>query len=381
IFMKMIPGLIVAAMLATGVMAQVPPSLPPTPEAAPQPEAPAPQPPVALPPAELSAPVTNKPAKKATTTKKKTAKKKVPATKKPAVPVAKEITPAAPLIVNEPAEARQNNVNIRGQANINSEVIARLKQGETVTVLEEVTLKHPKTDEPAKWAKITLPATAHAWVNKSFLDANKAVVPAKLNLRSGAGENYSVIGLLHKGDTIKEVGTKGDWTEIEAPAGAYAFVAAHLLTHKEAAAPVVPPVIPAPIPTPAPTPAIVENTQPVVPAPTDVPVASTTPSPVPPINPAPVPDPLPLQDETPAPPRIIEREGIVGNTVSIQAPSHYQLESLDNGKVIDYLYTTSTNVALGRYKGMTVLVTGEEGLDERWPNTPVITIQKIQVVQ
>ncbi|MDB6109646.1 MAG: type 3 domain protein, partial [Pedosphaera sp.] len=193
-------------MLATGVMAQVPPgappSLPPVPGAAPQAEAPTPLPPMPLPPAELSTSVTNKPAKKATTTKKKTAKKKAPATtKKPAAPVAKEITPAAPLIVNEPAEASQNNDNIRGQANINSEVVARLKQGETVTVLEEVTLKHPKTDEPAKWAKVSLPASAHAWVNKSFLDANKAVVPAKLNLRSGAGENYSVIGLLHKGDT------------------------------------------------------------------------------------------------------------------------------------------------------------------------------------
>jgi hypothetical protein len=77
----------------------------------------------------------------------------------------------------------------------------------------------------------------------------------------------------------------------------------------------------------------------------------------------------------------VQREGIVGGTVSIQAPTHYQLESLDNGKVIDYLYTTSTNVVLKRYAGLTVLVQGEEGLDERWPNTPVITIQKIQVVK
>ena len=57
------------------------------------------------------------------------------------------------------------------------------------------------------------------------------------------------------------------------------------------------------------------------------------------------------------------------------------MESLDNGKVIDYLYTTSTNVVLKKYYRRTVLVTGEEELDERWPNTPVITIQKIQVVE
>jgi hypothetical protein len=57
------------------------------------------------------------------------------------------------------------------------------------------------------------------------------------------------------------------------------------------------------------------------------------------------------------------------------------LRSLDNGRVMDYLYSTSTNVVLKNYKGLTILVSGEEELDERWPDTPVITIQKIQVVK
>ena len=48
---------------------------------------------------------------------------------------------------------------------------------------------------------------------------------------------------------------------------------------------------------------------------------------------------------------------------------------------MDYLCTTTTNLDLRRYKGLNVLVTGEEGLDERWPNTPVLTIQKIQLVE
>ena len=41
---------------------------------------------------------------------------------------------------------------------------------------------------------------------------------------------------------------------------------------------------------------------------------------------------------------------------------------------------TSTNLDLSRYKGLHIIVTGEEGLDERWKNTPVITIQRIQVL-
>ena len=77
----------------------------------------------------------------------------------------------------------------------------------------------------------------------------------------------------------------------------------------------------------------------------------------------------------------MEREGIVRGTFSVQAPTRFELISPDNGRAINYLYTPSTNVDLSRYKGLHIVVTGEEGLDERWKNTPVITIQKIQVIE
>src|SRR5262249_36298155 len=82
----------------------------------------------------------------------------------------------------------------------------------------------------------------------------------------------------------------------------------------------------------------------------------------------------------PPPPRIVQREGFVRGTFSIQAPTHYELVSPENGRHINYLYTTSPDLDLSRYKGLRIIVTGEEGLDERWRNTPVITIQKIEVV-
>src|SRR5687768_11700294 len=65
-----------------------------------------------------------------------------------------------PITGPGPAVVRQNNVNVRGKAAINSEIVARLTRGERVNVLEEVTLKKPKQDEPAKWAKISLPTNA-----------------------------------------------------------------------------------------------------------------------------------------------------------------------------------------------------------------------------
>jgi hypothetical protein len=100
--------------------------------------------------------------------------------------------------------------------------------------------------------------------------------------------------------------------------------------------------------------------------------------------PAPAPTPPPAAEPEvtePPPPRIVQREGLVRGMTSIQAPSKFVLVSPENGRDIDYLYTTSKELDLRRYKGMRIIVTGEEALDERWGNTPIITIQKIQVLE
>lgn len=380
--MKMKYGFILAMMVSTAaVVAQVATNTPPplaAPGGSPAPVEPAPAPAAVAAPVDASVTAaTNQPAaKKAKKTAKKKDTKKVAAAdkKKPA-----KIIEAPSFGTNDSAVAKQNNINIRGQANINSEVVGHLKQGEAVTVLKEVTLKHPKTDEPAKWAQIALPSGMHVWVNSTFLDTNQTVVATKLNVRTGPGENYSVIGRLKKGDAVKALNVKGDWAEIEAPSNAYAFVAAHLLARKEAGAAPAEPTTPAV----APVATVVEPAaQPAAPAAgtpatTATDTAQATPPAVTPAIPAPLPAP-PVEEPTT---RIVQREGIVGGTVSIQAPTHFELESLDDGKPMDYLYSGSTNLVLQHYKGLTVLVSGEESLDERWPNTPVITIQRIQVVK
>jgi hypothetical protein len=76
----------------------------------------------------------------------------------------------------------------------------------------------------------------------------------------------------------------------------------------------------------------------------------------------------------------VSREGIVKRSVSIQAPTWFVLESPQTGRTINYLYTPTTNVALRGFFGQRVIVTGEEGLDERWPHTPVINVDSIEVV-
>ena len=130
------------------------------------------------------------------------------------------------------------------------------------------------------------------------------------------------------------------------------------------------------------------------PAPVAPPAESLTP---PPTKPAPVvvaPPPLPAETVAtpvpvtpPSPPveeppikRIVTREGVIKGSASIQAPTYFVLHSLDNNKAINYLHSPTTNVVMRTFQFQRVIVTGEEILDERWPNTPVINIDTIEAV-
>jgi uncharacterized protein YgiM (DUF1202 family) len=297
--------------------------------------------------------------------------------------------PAEPLNPG-PAVVKQNNVNVRGQAAINSDIITRLKKGDVVTVLEEVTLKKPKTDEPAKWARIALPTNSAVWAHSSFIDpANKTVVPKRLNLRSGPGENYSIVGRLNKGTAVKEIEAREGWLKIEPPADAYGFVAAHLLAKEPAPPPVLVAGEPAkPAGPPEVTPVVVPPPPAVTPPPVVTPpeatppvVAVTPPAATPPVA-VEAPPPVAREPrEEVLVKRVVSREGIVKRSVSIQAPTYFMLAALDTGKTINYVFSpTNSNVVLKDYFGQRVLVTGEELLDERWPNTPVITVDTIEAV-
>src|SRR5688572_30702800 len=68
------------------------------------------------------------------------AKKKAPGSELRTVP-----------LVAGPAVVIASNVNVRGQAKLKSEVVARLTKGQPVTVLEEVTLTNSAPDEPSAW--------------------------------------------------------------------------------------------------------------------------------------------------------------------------------------------------------------------------------------
>jgi uncharacterized protein YgiM (DUF1202 family) len=327
------------------------------------------------------------PANAAPAAAQKSAPAAAPVAKKPAVKhkkkIVKKISEPSVALVAGPATVAAANLNLRGQAGLKGEVIGHLKGGDAVTVISQINLDKHAADEPAQWAKILLPAGTQVWVDSKFVDATtKMVSVKKLNLRAGPGENYSVLGVVEKGTPVSELAVKGNWSQIEAPANAFAFVAAMYLN--QSAAPVAAPANPAPAPvetpvveTPPPTTNTVAEAQPIVtPSPVMPPV-------VPPVDtnaPAAATAAVVETNLPPPPPRVVSHQGYVRSSMSIVAPTSYELYDTNSGNAINYLYSSTTNLDLARYNGYEIIVTGEEGISARWKDTPVLTIQKIYLL-
>ncbi|HEY4416233.1 MAG TPA: SH3 domain-containing protein [Verrucomicrobiae bacterium] len=348
---------------------------------------------------------TNAPAKKTPAKhKKKTAK-----TEPKKVAARTESTPAKKMVFSEstitlvpgPAEVCVSNLNVRGQAGLKGEVVAHVQKGETVTILSQINLDKHKADEPAQWAKITLPTGADVWVRTSFIDAkDKTVIPKKLNLRGGPSEDYSVLGVVEHGTAVTETGTKGEWTKIAAPANAYGFIAAMYLKQEASGnsptnfgpsteVPVTPNATEPANPVPTTVTTVTEPpiaTPPAEPTPASTallppPIANDTNTPV--VNPN-VPTPVitmpAIDTNVPPIPRVVTHEGYVRSSTSVVAPTYFELFDPATDQSINYLYSPTTNLNLSHYVGRHINVTGEEGLDSRWKDTPVLTVQKIYVL-
>jgi hypothetical protein len=205
--------------------------------------------------------------------------------------------------------------------------------------------------------------------------------------------------------------------EIEAPPDAYAFVAMEYLDKPEPAAPepepaavavttpapTTPPPATTPAPGPAPTtpppPTTVRQveTEPapaatvdVKPGETQPPAVTAPPTPAPaPVEtqqpvvttPPPAQEPAPVVTTPPSKPvrRIVTREGTVIYARSIQSPTKFALESFETHRTINFLHSEQTGLSLKAYAGKKVLVTGEELLDVRWKQIPILDVQDIQL--
>lgn len=322
----------------------------------------------------------------------------------------------------DPGVIKAGVANVRALPSLSSEVITQLKEGDAVWILDTASIDKPKPGEPSEWTRIRMPEKITAWVFADYVNPGPNTVKAnRLNVRAGPGENYSVVARLEKGATVQVIRQVDDWIEIASPESASAYVASSLVSRKPAAAaaasarpspPPAPAVEPArPIartaaPTPAPAPALPPTPAP-APVPAPKPEAAPAPAPAPavvsppappaalpavvsapapesrppaiPQDPAPAVTAAPAADSVPVK-RVVTREGIVQPTYSLPAPSAFELVSIETGRKINYLYNPSTNWNLRSYVQRKVRITGEEAMDERWQYTPVLKVDKIQLL-
>jgi hypothetical protein len=71
---------------------------------------------------------------------------------------------------------------------------------------------------------------------------------------------------------------------------------------------------------------------------------------------------------------------MVRKALNIQAPADYELHDINSGAIIEYLQPDAHDKNFKKYTGTRLLVTGQEWMDRRWPATPILRIQTVDLM-
>ena len=142
-------------------------------------------------------------------------------------------------------------VNARAKATTLSAVVFQFNKNKPVNIVEEINIANPKDGEPRKWLRVQVPEDISAWVHADFIAApfikivqdtkgqpvifNCAKVKANLlNVRSGPGQYFPILGKLPSASTVHLTGQRKEkWAELFAPANTTVYVAAQFVTRKD----------------------------------------------------------------------------------------------------------------------------------------------------
>ena len=292
-------------------------------------------------------------------------------------------------------EVNVNRLNLRAGPGERYSVVGRVERGTKVKTIRTV----------ESWMEIEAPENAYAFVGLSLLDrkdgTSAATAAANPKTTPSTTTKTAIPPAVSKAGPVTNTTTAQPRVQTSSPGtGALALPGTRPVTNAEPSLPATSPgTTTAAVPTPgserprtstSPTtaqPSLPSDTRQAKAAPV-TPPATTTASPVTTPTttaktatpPAQLPE-LGAPEEEPEPKelpkRVVRREGFVRPTRSIQAPTPFALVSPNSGKSINYLYGDEIGLNLGEFRDMKVIVTGEEGIDERWPNTPVLKIETI----
>lgn len=153
-------------------------------------------------------------------------------------------------VVKVKVKVTGDRVSLRAKPDLNSELLDRAMRGEELVRLGA-------TNE---WVAVQAPDSLDFWVSGEFIQ-NGIVVPAKLNIRSGPSQNYSVVYVANQGESVAVRGEFNEWIKIAPPAGSQVWISEKYV---ETIAPPKPeaetapePVVVAPEPEPEPEPVAV----------------------------------------------------------------------------------------------------------------------------
>jgi uncharacterized protein YgiM (DUF1202 family) len=115
-------------------------------------------------------------------------------------------------------EINADNINIRSDSTITSEVICRLNKDDIVDVSSEL----------YDWYKIKLPKEASLFIKKEFVaivnEKTAKVSKDNVNLRLRPDISAPILGKVNKDEAVNIIGDNGEWYKIEAVANSFGWV-------------------------------------------------------------------------------------------------------------------------------------------------------------
>ena len=144
------------------------------------------------------------------------------------------VTSAVLAINSSEASAAQIGVvktsalNVRSGAGTNHSIIGKLYKGDKVDIL----------DSSNDWYKVKLSNGKIGWSSSQYIETNHSansqnngtVNTSALNIRQGAGTNYSIIGKLYKGDVVNILSFSNGWYKIKLSNGSTGWVSSQYIT-------------------------------------------------------------------------------------------------------------------------------------------------------
>ncbi|HMP72953.1 MAG TPA: SH3 domain-containing protein [Kiritimatiellia bacterium] len=255
-----------------------------------------------------------------------------------------------------------DRVNVRARADLAAEVIGQLDYGTEVVV----------RGVDGDWVEINPPDAIEFWVHRDFVEGDR-VTTRRLNIRAGAGINYSIVGTLERNAVIDRRGGFGEWIKIAPPAEASVFVNVAFVEL---------PVVEAPVALPTPP-----RLEPILPQP---PVLQ----PLPPYDPAQdsrVALPPAGRDTVAAPASdmrlvplsgqgaVVQREGVLARTPLLMrsGTSNYRLIRREGNQITTLSFVRGNTSQLESLLDQTLIVHGREFWVEG-ARQPVIMVEKIE---